>query len=866
RGKLNLLFIAILLVLLLVQGGTIYYHLSQSGRQQAEYTGNLLQQNLRQEIKNYVDIAYETISSRYERSGSREYIIDRYGTGLRNTMEIVVKQIGAVTDRMEAGDISRENARSEIFALIDRARYNDGDGYIFITDTLGPNPRIVHHPVNPGLDGKHLIGEKYNTALGENMNLLAAMRKVALDRDTGYVDYLWPKPGHDTLVEKLSYVSLLREWGWILGTGVYADQVRRDAVEDLRELTGRMRYDDGAGYFWITDTARPYPRMVVHGVSPELNGTILDDTAYACIPGSEKNLFVAFRDQVLAHDNAFVQYLWPKPGDATQRGEKLSYVRLYEPLGWVIGAGMYLDDVKAVHAEVAQSSGENVITLIEIVFLVTAFLLGCALFVYYRFLDGLLIGPLGALTTFAKRVSRGEISHTPDKSNRPDEVGDLQRAFYELSVDLLEKSSFARAVAEGDLSRSFEPAGTKDVLGNALLDMQDNLREMIEKIRGSAQVMKEKEVLLSDNSTKLTEGSENQASAIEEITSTSESIRSMAEQNSSSAAEFARVYTTIRDNLEHGNADMEKMLISMNDIDKNSTEVGTIIQAVEDIAFETNLLALNASVEAARAGVHGKGFSIVADEVRKLAMKSSEAARTTSRLIETALESVKTGKELSQKSAHSMKDTAALAEESQNLIGAVEKLSGNQLNGIEQINSGLDQINGVSADNVQTVESTAEIITQIRDTSGDLQDIIDRFIIDAGPALSAEDMPSRAVFEKGVEDILHAYGLHGEVPHDVHQNLAEQGCSYLVMSVDGIMIDNGVDKELNDVWVLDKRSIRGKAVFGEIISAVEENGPSWVRFFWPSGEQRECQGWFVVLEGDVEKMVAGVLFLLRTDA
>lgn len=120
-----------------------------------------------------------------------------------------------------------------------------------------------------------------------------------------------------------------------------------------------LRYDNGIGYFWINDTTRPHPRMIMHPTIPELNGTILDDPKFNSALGRKENLFKAFVDVCLAQEEGYVDYYWPKPveGGLTENQPKLSYVRLFKPWNWVIGTGLYIDDIE----QYVQASIDNVI-------------------------------------------------------------------------------------------------------------------------------------------------------------------------------------------------------------------------------------------------------------------------------------------------------------------------------------------------------------------------------------------------------------------------------------------------------------------------------------------------------------------------
>jgi len=121
------------------------------------------------------------------------------------------------------------------------------------------------------------------------------------------------------------------------------DTAKQNALFDLQQL----RYDNGTGYFWVNNTARPYPKMLMHATIPNLNGSILDDPKFSDTLDKNKNLFQAFVDICLKKDEGYLNYLWPKPTSEglTIQQPKLSYVKLFKPWGWIIGTGVYIDDI-----------------------------------------------------------------------------------------------------------------------------------------------------------------------------------------------------------------------------------------------------------------------------------------------------------------------------------------------------------------------------------------------------------------------------------------------------------------------------------------------------------------------------------------
>jgi len=393
------------------------------------------------QLKDLVDVAYETVDKNYQNLNDREYLSRYYERQLHdiiNTGETIIKRYQR---SVVAGQISAEDAKRLAKSEIKQLRFDGGTGYIWINDIGRPYPKMIMHPTVPSLDGKVLNDAKYNNALGIRKNLFTAFVDVTEDGKDGYVDYLWPKPTAEGLTEekpKLSYVRRYEDWGWILGTGIYIDDAQAETENRIKESIKAMRYANGTGYFWINDDAKPFPKMVMHPTVPALDGKVLDDPKYNNAQGIDKNLFVAFREVTGdADQEGYVDYLWPKPTEngLTERTEKVSYVRLHEPLGWIIGSGAYLDNIDADIAEKRAEIDEQIERLIVNDIIISFVFLTLAIFLSY-FLAKNIADPIKRLAKVADEISHGKNLSAPVMEvERKDEIGDLAK-----SVDRLKTS------------------------------------------------------------------------------------------------------------------------------------------------------------------------------------------------------------------------------------------------------------------------------------------------------------------------------------------------------------------------------------------------------------------------------------------
>lgn len=212
---------------------------------------------------------------------------------------------------------------------------------------------------------------------------------------------------------------------------------------------------------------------------------------------------------------------------------------------------------------------------------------------------------------------------------------------------------------------------------------------------------------LSGASGTLSQGVAEQASSIGQLSGWLEKLAGQTQQNAKDAKEANQIAENARENAAQGNLQMNEMQKAMAEIHHASERISEIIKVINDIAFQTNVLALNASVEAVRAGQHGKGFTVVAEEVRNLAVKSADAVKETTAIIENSIKKVADGAQISNRTAAALTRIMAGTTRVADLVHDISRASAEQAAGITQINQGIHQVAHVVEVNTAAAEESA---------------------------------------------------------------------------------------------------------------------------------------------------------------
>ena len=463
-----------------------------------------------------------------------------------------------------------------------------------------------------------------------------------------------------------------------------ADGLPREQAQALaKKAISQLRYA-GSEYFFISDLQAG---VVMHPIKPALDGqdgsSIKDPNGVA--------LFKAFADEVRQRGEGFVGYQWPKAGH-NEPQDKISYVKGFQPWGWIIGSGIYVNDLSdALWADI-----RRVAAVLAAVLLVAGYL----------------------FVAFYKVMAGG----------------------------LNETRRHLHAITEGDLTTTPAPWGHDEAaeLMHDLARMQDSLRQMVLRVRRTSELIVHSSDEIASGAMDLSARTEQTAANLEESAASMEEISSTVTSSAEHTAEASQLARQNAQTAAGGGRVMQEVAQTMQGISSSSARIADIIGTIDGIAFQTNILALNAAVEAARAGEQGRGFAVVASEVRMLAQRSAEAAKEIKTLIARSVDQVEAGTSTVSRAGDTIGQIVAGSQRVDQLLDEVATGAREQSLGIAQIGQAVQELDRATQQNAALVEETAAAATTMKQQADSLVAEVARFRLPPGLTLASAPVDTAA--------------------------------------------------------------------------------------------------------------------------
>jgi len=299
------------------------------------------------QARNLADSTCQNINSSYRSiMYYKEALLEIKKNELQNVVSIVFEILEHYNSLAQKGQFSMERAKKEASDTVRVIKFEKGTGYIWLNDTRDPLPYIIVHPIMPELEGKPLLDPELADAAGTGKNFVRILADTALAHGEGFLEYSWPRPDDKSLivsVPKLSFVRLFKPWSWVIGSGVYIDDInaevekkKQSVIQDLTEMMAGIRIGE-TGYMFLFNgnlevLAHPYlkGRDISNIISSNTGNQVIKDIMTAAKEGREE-----------------YTYLWEYDNDESTRKPrwKKAYIRYIEPLDWYLVASIYIDEL-----------------------------------------------------------------------------------------------------------------------------------------------------------------------------------------------------------------------------------------------------------------------------------------------------------------------------------------------------------------------------------------------------------------------------------------------------------------------------------------------------------------------------------------
>ena len=547
-----------------------------------------------------------------------------------------------------------------------------------------------------------------------------------------------------------------------------------------KEVIKNMIYGED-GYFWINDSNHV---LVMHAVKPEIVGKNMYDSKD---PNGVMIYQEIVKVSNAKKEGGLVKYGWSKPGlDGVQ--PKFSYVIRYADWDWIIGTGAYVDDVqREVDAMKNETKAEinDIVIKTLMLSLSIAFIIS---FLFIFISNKVIITPIlkfqNGLLEFFKFINKEVNEAKPIEVNVNDEIGKMSlvvnenilktQKLLQQDANLIENvKEIVQSVNKGyldkrvtqdseseslnelknlindmlknlqslvgtninDLSKVLESyasydftkkldSSTSGKIGNEIIELNTMITKMLNQNNNDGIILENSSEELSTNVGIISQNATSQAASLEETAASIEEITSNIQHTNSKAQEMLRISFDTKKSAQLGKELATKTVVSMDEINEQVNAINEAIIMIDQIAFQTNILSLNAAVEAATAGEAGRGFAVVAAEVRNLASRSAEVARDIKILVGNATVKANEGKGISTSMIEGFAELENKINLTNILIDDVTNAAKEQTIGMTQIAEAVNQLDKFTQQNASIADKTNDIARKTNNIAQDVVNVV----------------------------------------------------------------------------------------------------------------------------------------------
>lgn len=702
-------------------------------------------------LLNAIFIAFFIFSGLYFIYDAKNQIFLERKEKTKNVVEIALNVINTHYIEFKAGKVSEEVAKADALDAIKRLRYS-GTEYFWVQDI---SPKMLMHPIQPELNEKNL--SEFKDPKGQKIFIEFA--QIVKNKKEGFISYLWPKPGFEKPVEKISYVSGFDAWGWVIGSGLYLDDLNMLFVDYLKKQA----------YFVLLFCMVFF--ALSHFISRSIVGKINAVVDKFKTSNSDE------KQNIKSTDLSEIDMLQKVAGEYHSNSEKLFLIKMglqniEDPI-WVLDSGgswiFQNESSLQLFQEIFEGRCWNNIyemkkdlqnsasDIKELCDLLDSEVSQSKDFSIGNLIFNIKVNPIVS----NDGVKTGYIFRWFEVSKERDFESMVQHVF-----DQVVQGSLDEQVLLDGYSGFFENLGRKmnfmienihgfiEVINHSIQKMSkgdlnhkvdqnfdghflkmcqrldfsfDKLSGVIRKVNSSVAVLYDSGNVNLQNLKRFSQLTESQAARIEE---TSSAMEELSVQLQESARNIQTVRELTKESFDNALAGMTLSKTAISSVDKirvQSEEIMQIITLIDDIAFQTNLLALNAAVEASRAGEVGKGFAVVAEEVRNLAQRAATSSKQIRVILNENQKQISDGITFVQQTGESIQKIVNSFEK---VDGIVYNLTGSiteQAEGVSLVNSAVSQIDHALQNNAILINENLAKLVDMTENLDKLKDDVSFF-------------------------------------------------------------------------------------------------------------------------------------------
>lgn len=494
------------------------------------------------------------------------------------------------------------------------------------------------------------------------------------------------------------------------------EQAKKDASEIIRA----MRYrDDQSGYFWIDDTNYT---LIMHPILADQEGNNRKDL--------EDQSGVMIIQEIMkvcqSEDKGGFNEFYFTKADGTTVAPKLAYSQIFEPWGWVVSTGNYIDDMQVEMKSVQKDLSNTYSSLlmrVNIVFTVTVLFAIIIAFLYGK----QMVKPLRKIQEFAGSLSRGDMTSEITVNNN-NEIGRVAESLGIAQKNMRNLLSDITAVANNVNAALKEFSDKFYTMQNSITEVSTAVGSIADNVTSQASSTDSASDEVNDIATKI----EKTGVEVTSLDDNAQDMKTLSETSMVTLNRLIQVNTQTRENIKS----MREQTETTN---KSVQQIKLAANLINEISDQTSLLSLNASIEAARAGESGKGFAVVADEIGKLAQQSANSVEEIRQIITELLENASKSVEVMQEMTESIDAQMVSLSETQNTFSQLYKELDNCVDSVQMIDvmtseidgqrtkitESLNHLNGLAQDNAAVTEQTAGMSTELSGVVEDSVKIVD---------------------------------------------------------------------------------------------------------------------------------------------